>query len=283
VTSVDARVRDACFAAIDLEFTGLDPRRDRVVEVAVVRLRKGEVEAEFSSLVRPECTMSAEAVRITGLSDSLLASAPSFADIAPRVLELLADAVLVSHNIPTDLGFLQRELERCGLPLAPPIPAVDTLLAARRLFGFPRNNLVEVAARLGVAPPGHRALSDARATAGVLGRILEILDPNGEMTVEELVSLVDALAPNSPLRLRQQQQITDAWRRRRTVWIDYLSTSDPVIGSVHREVQVWAIKAPRFQGWCLLRADERVFRMDRVTSVKEGEGEFVVPEFKRRL
>ena len=278
------RAADTCFVALDLEFTGLDPARDRIAEIGLVRFRGDVVEREDSTLIRSDRPMSAGAIAVTGITDSTLANAPLFAEIADTLRELLADAALVCHNVPTDIGFLQREFSRTGLPFPPPDVAIDTLLLCRRLFSFPKNNLAEVCTRLGIDVPGHRALADARATAAVLRRILAILDPDGSLALDDIVTLVDALAPNSPLRLRQQQVISDAWRHKRTVVIDYLSTTDPVAGAVRREVQVWAVRHPRFQGYCLLRGDERVFRLDRVTQVTPGDGTFdVPPDFRSRV
>ncbi|MBA2320633.1 MAG: 3'-5' exonuclease, partial [Deltaproteobacteria bacterium] len=152
--SRESLAHDATFAVLDLEFTGLDPVRDRVCEIAIARVRGGEVLDRWSTLVAPGVRMSIPSIRITGLTDSLLHEAPPFAEVADEVLARLAGAVPVSHNIPTGWGFLQREFHRLGRPLPPPDPAVDTLLWARRLFCFPRNNLVEVCQRLGLAGPG---------------------------------------------------------------------------------------------------------------------------------
>ena len=282
--SRESLARDATFAVLDLEFTGLDPGVDRVCEVAIARVQNGVVRDRWSSLVNPAVRMSIPSIRITGLTDSQLADAPRFADVADEVVARLEGAIPVSHNIPSDWGFLQREFQRLERPLPPPEPAIDTLLWSRRLFSFPRNNLAEVCLRLGIPGPGHRAASDVEATAGVLARILGLLDPSGEQRIGDLCDLLDALAPNSPLRLRHQQLVSDACRHHRTLWIDYLSTTDPLAGAVRREVQVWSVKVPRFQAWCLLRGDERVFRLDRVTHAAEGEGAYVVPDgFKRRV
>ena len=267
----------ARYAALDLEFTGLDPARDRICEVAVVVVADGAVVDEFSSLVRPECPMSPSAVSVTGLTDALLAGAPPFASVADALCDRLEGAVVVSHNIPTDLGFLQRELTRIGRPLPPLTPTLDTLLLARRLFHFPRNNLAAVCVHLGLEPPAHRALADARATAAVVAKALEILDPTGALGVADLVQLIDDLAPESALRLQQRATLADAHRDRKTIFVDYLSTTDPVAGAVRREVEVWAIRHPRFQGFCRLRGGERIFRLDRVTSLRPGEAPFDIP------
>jgi DNA polymerase III subunit epsilon len=282
--SRDSLARDATYAVLDLEFTGLDPAVDRVCEIAIARVQGDRVIDRWSSLVGSGQPMSIPAIRVTGLTDGALSGAPPFAAVADEVLERLAGAVPVSHNVPSDWGFLQREFARLDRPLPPAEPCIDTLLWSRRLFCFPKNNLAEVCQRLGIPGPGHRAMSDVEATAGVLRQILGLLDPGGDHRLGDLLDLVDALAPNSPLRLKHQQLVTDAWRTKKTLWIDYLSTTDPLAGAVRREVAVWSVKVPRFQAWCLLRGDERVFRMDRVTHAAEGDREVEVPAgFKRRV
>jgi len=277
MASRGSETHPARYAALDLEFTGLDPSRDRICEVAVVVVEGGAVVDAFSSLVRPGVPMSPSAVSVTGLTDGLLDSAPPFEAVAEPLCERLQDAVIVSHNIPTDLGFLQRELTRIGRPLPPLTSTLDTLLLARRLFHFPRNNLAAVCAHLGVEAPAHRALADARATAAVVAKVLEILDPTGTLDVVDLAQLIDDLAPESPLRLQQRATLADAHRDRKTVFVDYLSTTDPVAGAVQREVEVWAIRHPRFQGFCRLRGGERVFRLDRVTALRPGDAPFDIP------
>lgn len=270
--------RDAPVAVVDLEMTGLSPKVDRICEIAVIRGRDGCPEREFHSLVRPDAPMSPGAVAVHGLTPEILQDAPSFPEIAADVSDALGDAAVVAHNVPSDMGFLQRELEASGHHFKPIPITVDTLLMARRLFAFRRNNLVEVAQALGIDVPGaHRALQDARATFRVYARMLEILDPNRTVTLRELNDLVDALAPNSTLRLRQRKLLKAAYRDRRTVWIDYQSTSDPAEGTIRREVAIWHLRLPRIQGWCHLRQSERVFRLDRITTVALGDNTYQVP------
>lgn len=275
---LERRVRDVPLAVLDLELTGLSPQADRICEVAVVRGQVGRVDGELQSLVRPRAPMSQGALACHGLTGSMLAGAPTFGEVAQDVVGMLEGAVVVAHNVPFDLGFLHRELEEAGLPLAPPV-TLDTLLMARRLFAFPKNNLGEVCEALGVVlEQAHRALADARATFAVFSRMIEVLDPEGTLTVGELSELVEALAPNSPLRLRQQKLLREAFRDRHTVWIDYQSTSDPTAGVIPREVAIWVLRFPRIQGWCHLREAERVFRVDRMRRVRRGERKYEVPD-----
>lgn len=148
-------------AVIDLETTGLSPwRHDRVVEIAIVLMSPdGHVYAEYETLVNPNRDLGP--TRIHQISGSDVLRAPSFADVAGDVLDILANAdVIAGHNVTFDKNFLVKEYERIGVAF-PEIP----LLCTCRLFG--RNNLAACCDELGIPFEGmpHRALSDARATA----------------------------------------------------------------------------------------------------------------------
>jgi DNA polymerase III epsilon subunit family exonuclease len=273
----DLPARQAPIAVLDLEMTGLKPSGDRVCEVAVVRGTAGRVEREYQTLIRPGVLMSDGARRCTGITDTMLVGAPVFGEIAGDVATSLVDAVVVAHNVDFDLGFLHREFDGTPVVLPPPV-TLDTLLMARRLFAFKRNGLLDACHELGVKlDQRHRALSDARACWALYHRMLEILDPSSAFTVRDLSDLVGALAPQSALRLRQQQVLRDAFRERRSVVIEYQSTSEPGAGILVREVDLWFLRLPKFQGFCHLRGAERVFRLERVRAVELGTRTYEVP------
>lgn len=263
-----ARWRDVPIAAFDLELTGLDAKTDRVCELAVVRSIGGTIVDTFAELVRAPVASTDEARRIHGIADDALAAARPFADVWVDAAPRFAGAVLASHNAWFDLDFLRAELEIATLP-GPFEPVVfDTLLAARRLFAFPRNNLSEVAQRLGVADaPGHRALADARVTHQVVLAMLDALDPHGDLTVGALLDLIDALAPNSPLRLAQRVTLRDAIASKRTVYLAYQSASGPIGAASEREIGPWRVDSGAVQGFCFLRGTSRVFKIDRKSVV----------------
>ena len=271
-------LREVDLAVVDLEMTGLDTGRDEICEIAIIHVRGGVVRSRWSSLVRPRVQMSPGAIAVCGLTDGMLSSAPRIDELAQEIVDRLAGKVFVAHNAPFDLGYLHRDLARAGRPLDPPV-SLDTLLMARRLFAFRRNHLGALAESFGVSQPdAHRAMVDAETARGVLHAMMEVLDPSGHITLGDLNMLLGALAPNSPLRLRQERTIRDAYRRPQTLWIDYQSTSEPRSGTIHREVAVWALNLPYVQGWCFLREGERVFRLDRMLSVEGGERPYEVPD-----
>ncbi|MCA9569962.1 MAG: WYL domain-containing protein, partial [Myxococcales bacterium] len=237
----------------------------------------------YQTLVKPPVEMSAGAVRVSGITPEMLQDAPRFPEVVHAVQGVLDKAVLVAHNAPHDIAFLRREMSGCGVDLGLPV-ALDTLEMSRRFFAFPRNSLSEVCDRLGIElQTHHRALSDARATFAAYHTMLDILDPDGRLTVGELDDLMAALAPNSNLRRRQERVLKEAFRARKSVWIEYINATDPRAGLSRREVAIWKLKMPRIQGFCYLRGDERVFRLDRMREVTPGDRDVEIPAFKARI
>jgi DNA polymerase-3 subunit epsilon len=157
---IESLPKDLAF--VDLETTGGDAVRHRITEVAVVRVRNGELADEWSSLVNPECPIPAHIAAFTGISDDMVAAAPRFAEIAAEVLRKLEGAVFVAHNARFDYSFLRSEFRRLDLPFSAKI--LCTVKLSRRLFPeHVRHNLDAVMQRHGlVCSARHRALGDAQ-------------------------------------------------------------------------------------------------------------------------
>ncbi len=173
------------WAFLDLEMTGLDPSRDRVLEICVERVRGTDPtaapEAVVETLVLPDGGFLAGHgnVHIHGIDAEALRGAPSFGAIADQVSTLLDGAVVVAHAAEWDVAFLQMELERAGRPspasLAHP---VDTLILARRAFAFQSYSLKNLSASLGVEHgQAHRAGPDVRAMRSIFQRCVAELAP----------------------------------------------------------------------------------------------------------
>lgn len=184
------------FVVVDTETTGLRPGPDRVIEVAGVRMRNGEILDTFQSLVHPERRIPPFIVRFTGISPEMLADAPKARDIMPDFLRFIEGATLVGHNLSFDVNFLTHEAQLLGLPF--PVEGLDTILLSRRLLpGLKRFKLDMVAQYLQIQTHNrHRALGDAQVTADVFARLLE------RAKVQEIHTL-------GHLRLRQQLPV--AW------------------------------------------------------------------------
>ena len=153
---------------VDLETTGLSPRLDRVVEIAVVQLdRSVSPCGEFTTLINPGRDIGATHIhRITARD---VVSAPRFEQVAPMLLDLLRGRVIVAHNVQFDLRFLHAEFARIGIGL-PELPAMCTMqLAPQYLRGLPARSLAACCLAAGIPLDGaHAAAVDARAVAQLL-------------------------------------------------------------------------------------------------------------------
>src|SRR5258706_7356923 len=133
-------VFDAPLAIVDLETTGAHPAWDRVTEIAVVEVQDGEVVSEWSTLVNPGTSIPPAIQALTGITNAMVADAPSFEDLAPDLLERLEGPVFVAHNARFDYGFLRHAFERAGLRFQ--ARTLCTVKLSRRLYpGHARHNL----------------------------------------------------------------------------------------------------------------------------------------------
>lgn len=175
------------FACLDTETTGLSPQMGgKVCEVAVSVTRGGQVIEEFTTLLNPGKPMGPEVIAIHGITNEMVADAPSFADIVPQLLYLLDGAVVVAHNADFDMNFLQAEFASCGLKM-PNVPVLDTLKLARKSGKFAKNNLGCVAADLGINCQGwHRAMADTKMAEQIFYYFLTILSKEGITELEQL-------------------------------------------------------------------------------------------------
>ena len=173
-----APFNEASFACFDFETTGFSPKRDRVIEVAVVTVTHGTVGPSWTSLINPGDDVELGATHIHGIKRDWIRSAPSFAEIAGTLFSLLDGKVLVAHNANFDLGFLRSEMSRAQLLAKGTLfPHWDTMKAADFAPSLPASRkLVDVAAAFGVEiANAHQALDDALAVAEIVAEVTETI------------------------------------------------------------------------------------------------------------
>ncbi len=186
---------DVTFAAIDLETTGLNAERDAIIEIGAVRFSDGGVEAEFSSVVRPEVEVPFRVQRLTGLDATALADAPPLAEVLPALLEFVGQSPLVGHSIDHDLAFLKRH----GALLSQ--PAIDTFeLACILVPEASHYGLADLLDFLGIREPAaaHRALPDAHRHRKLFTALCERARRLGQVRLQHIC----ALAANTSWSLR---------------------------------------------------------------------------------
>jgi DNA polymerase III subunit epsilon len=179
---------DPCmeFTVVDCETTGLFPARsDRIVEIAVVRVNwMGEITDEYTTLVNPERDMGP--THLHGLRAADVKDAPVFADIVGDIVQRLAGAVFVAHNVHFDKRFVEAELRRAHYDV-PTLSCLCTMEMATRIDPTtPGRKLEVVCKHFGVTCLAqHCAYHDAVATANVLSKCLRIISKVGRPSLRE--------------------------------------------------------------------------------------------------
>ncbi len=150
------------YVLLDLETTGGNALRDRVTEIAAVRVEDGVEVARWSTLVNPGVYISGFIEQLTGISNALVADAPTFDEVGQHLLQLLDGAVLVAHNVRFDHGFLQNEFARMNVTLRS--KTLCTVRLSRLLYpGVKGHGLDAIMLRHGISTASrHRAMGDVQ-------------------------------------------------------------------------------------------------------------------------
>ena len=198
ITDLGTRLRDATFVVVDLETTGGRPTDAGITEFGAVKVQGGQVIGEFATLVNPGMPIPAFIAALTGITNSLVATAPRLAAVLPTFLEFARGSVLVAHNAPYDIGFLKGACAKLDHEW-PGNHVVDTARLAR--ITLQRDEVANCKLSTLAAyfrteiSPTHRAFDDARATADVLHRLLERVGDHGVETLEDLAAFTARVSP----------------------------------------------------------------------------------------
>ncbi len=173
------------YVALDLETTGLDPKRDQIIEIGAIRFQGNRILDQFVTFVNPGRAIPLRIQQLTGIRASDVAKAPSLTEVAPELLAFVgADvAAVVAHNAGFDMGFLRAG----GINFQR--PALDTFeLATILLPRASSYSLGELCRQLSIAlEEAHRALDDARATAQLFMHLTEVIATLPATTLEMIV------------------------------------------------------------------------------------------------
>ena len=174
------------FIVFDIETTGLSAKTDKITEIGAVKISNGQIVDHFSQLINPQRRLSAKIIELTGITDDMLADQPTIDAVLPEFMRFIGDAMLVAHNSDFDTGFIRNNCELLGLPYQH--KAIDTVAVSRALLtDLKSHKLNLVAKRLGVRLDNHhRAVDDAKATAEIFLKFLEMFRENGVETLDQV-------------------------------------------------------------------------------------------------
>ena len=161
------------FICLDLETTGLEPSKDRIIEVAIVRFTFEKVIETYETLIDPECPISKESMAIHHITDDMVKGKPKISEVLPLILHFVGKSIIVGHGISTDIAFLKAAAEQHQVPnTLASHPFIDTLRLARLYGESPTNSLDTLRAHFNIALEGaHRAMNDVIVNIEVFKRL----------------------------------------------------------------------------------------------------------------
>ncbi len=173
------------YAILDIETTGGQFNEEGITEIAIYKFDGHEIVDQFISLVNPEIPIQPFVVKLTGINNAMLRSAPKFFEVAKRIIEMTNDCVLVAHNADFDYRILRTEFRRLGYDFN--IKTLCTVELSKRLLPEqPSHSLGKLVRALGIPMADrHRASGDALATVKLFKMLLD-KDLNKEIVKEHI-------------------------------------------------------------------------------------------------
>ena len=174
------------YVVFDLETTGFSSAKDKIIEIGAVKVENGEITDKYSTFVNPKIPIPFRITQLTSITDEMVMESPEIETILPQFLKFVGDAVLVAHNASFDVSFIEENCRRQGIE--PDFTSVDTVGLARVLLPtLSKFKLNVVAKALNISQEHHhRAVDDARVTAEIYVKFIQMLEERGIETLDQM-------------------------------------------------------------------------------------------------
>ena len=216
------------YVSIDLETTGLNPKRDRIIEIGAIRVEQGQIVEEFSTFVDPGRKLEDRITELTGIRDEDLKDAPQLDEVFPKLLEFMGELPLLGHSILFDYSFLKKAAVDRKISFER--SAVDTLQIARKyLQELPHRNLGYLCQYYEIPHQAHRALEDAKATDRLFRKLVELFytEEEGNLFVPKPLHFqVKRDTPATKLQKERLYRLTEQHKITLDVDVEMLTRSE---------------------------------------------------------
>jgi len=216
------------YIALDLETTGLNPKRDQIIEIGAVKIISGEIAEEFSTKINPRRKIPNAVINLTHITDAMVEDAPDMEAILPEFLLFCGDFPLVGHHIIFDFSFIKRSAVNMGYSFEK--QGIDTLKLARILLPWLKyKNLKAVCDYYDIFfPNAHQALADAKAAHYIYQKMKkQFLDTDN--SAFQAMPLIYKVKKESMATKRQKQHLNDLIKYHRiemSMDINYLTRNE---------------------------------------------------------
>lgn len=211
------------YVCIDLETTGLEAKKDKIIEIGVVKVENNRIVEEWETFVNPNRKLEEHIVSLTGIHDEQLLKAPEIEEVLPELFAIIGNRTLLGHRVMFDYSFLKKaavdnrmSFERNG---------IDTLKIARKyLADLESRGLEYLCKYYGIRHSAHRALEDARATVELYQKLTEQFyekeEAEGDQSLFRPRPLCYHVKRDMPITIPQKEQLYKLIDRHKLI-IDY--------------------------------------------------------------
>lgn len=263
------------YVAFDTETSGAFPIGFDICEVGLVKWKNGQIIDEYQSLVKPREAMGEKVIKIHGITNDMVETAPKMEDIISIIHNFIGDSVLLAHHAPFDLGFLAYDFEKYDYSL-PKTPALCTSLLSRKLFPNSPNHRLQTLIKYFELEQGtaHRALDDAKACLEVGLRCLKSLDENTPLAsfykCQEKNLAWEQFSINKIKENDAHNFLVEAIEEKKNVIIDYKKEKSVSKDRVLKPIGI--VRNPDgdfLQAHCLRDFKEKRFYLSRIVKVQK--------------
>jgi len=189
------------YVALDLETTGLDPKKDRILEIGAVLVQDGRVIDSFETLINPRIIIPEKIIEVTGINNEMVSTAPIIEDVIEEFLKFCGEEVILGHNLIFDFSFIKRaainndfDFEKLGIDTLKISKTCLKELESRRLDYLCKYFDIE-------DENHHRALNDAIAAKRLYEILCEKYSEADEYEPKELIYKVKKYGPITPAQI----------------------------------------------------------------------------------
>jgi len=178
----DLILNEATYVVYDVETTGLSAIYDTIIELAAVKMHKGNVIDEFQEFIDPGHPLSETTINLTGITDDMVKGSKTMEQVLEEFKTFTGNTVLVAHNASFDMGFLNTAYRKYGFAEST-LPVIDTLELSRMLHPTMKSHRLNTLAKKYKVSleQHHRAIYDAESTANLLWIFLKEAEDDHEI------------------------------------------------------------------------------------------------------
>lgn len=201
-------LKEVTFVITDIETTGSIRGRDRIIEIAAVKVKNGEILDRFESLINPHRSISRQISRLTKITNAAVQDSPPVEEVLPDYIRFVGDGIFVAHNSLFDFCFINSEIRRLGIDgLKYPVDICTYRLAKKLLPDVKSRGISGLSLYFDYTMKNrHRAMPDVLATHHFLGRFLEMAESEGIVSLHQLIEYQKEKLDKKTLRKKLKRQ-----------------------------------------------------------------------------